>query len=86
MYCEILRGNWKYGTLSYFKNELAYDIYASVSNHNQTITLKFPILHILGLSRTNESEILYVKLDLQKTSFSNIQPDLIPRHSYILKA
>ncbi len=79
--------NLKDDLIQYFKRELAYDdIYASVTNNNQTITLKFPILRMLGVSNASESEILYVKLDIQKTSFSNTKPDLIPRQSYIIKA
>jgi predicted nucleotidyltransferase component of viral defense system len=84
---EIDISSLKEDLISYFKTELAYDrLYASLTNNNQTITLKFPVLRDLGLANQSESDLLYIKLDIQKSPFFNITTDLVPRKNYVIKA
>lgn len=84
---EIDINSLKEDLILYFRTELAYDkLYVSVTNNNQTITLKFPVLKELGLANQSESDLLYIKLDIQKSPFSNITTDLIPRKNYVIKS
>ncbi len=69
----------------FFKNQLAYDnLNVSITNHNNTITLKFPILHELGITSENESDLLYVKIDLQKVGYSNPRTEFIAIRNYVI--
>ncbi len=60
----------------YFKKRLQYKkIKISLKQRGQQILLKFPVLQKLGLAKANESNLLYVKLDLSKNSskFFNLE-------------
>ncbi|MDP4011057.1 MAG: nucleotidyl transferase AbiEii/AbiGii toxin family protein [Candidatus Roizmanbacteria bacterium] len=49
----------------YFKSMLKYpDVNISIKQQGKQILLKFPILREVGISGPNESEMLYVKIDL----------------------
>ncbi|HRX43845.1 MAG TPA: nucleotidyl transferase AbiEii/AbiGii toxin family protein [Candidatus Dojkabacteria bacterium] len=53
--------------LEYFKKKYKVSkVYGSVKQSGKQILLKFPLLKELDLVSENESEVLYLKLDLQK--------------------
>jgi len=51
----------------YFEKKLQYrQIKLSLKQRGGQIILKFPVLYLLGLASGNESDLLYVKLDLSR--------------------
>lgn len=51
----------------YFEQNLQYkQIKLAIKQRGEQIILKFPVLHSLGLASGQESDLLYVKLDLSK--------------------
>lgn len=51
----------------YFKKKYKFnEIKLAIKQHANQILLKFPVLHKLGLTKDNESNLLYVKLDFLK--------------------
>jgi predicted nucleotidyltransferase component of viral defense system len=53
--------------LDYFKKKYKVsEVYSSIKQKGQQILLKFPLLKELDLVSESESEVLYLKLDLQK--------------------
>jgi predicted nucleotidyltransferase component of viral defense system len=53
------------GISDYFKSRLSFDqVRASLKQRGEQIILKFPVLKSLGIARGQESDLLYVKLDL----------------------
>jgi len=61
---------------TYFKKQYKYSqIKLALKQRGNQIILKFPVLHGLGLAKKNESDLLYVKLDLSKnpSKFFNLQ-------------
>ncbi|PIR42267.1 hypothetical protein CO058_03220 [candidate division WWE3 bacterium CG_4_9_14_0_2_um_filter_35_11] len=50
---------------TYFKSSLKYpELKVSIKQHGKQILLKFPILRLVGIAGPNESEMLYIKIDL----------------------
>ena len=53
------------GIIDYFKSRLSFDqVRASLKQRGEQIILKFPVLKSLGIAKGQESDLLYVKLDL----------------------
>lgn len=49
----------------YFKSSLKYsELTISIKQHGKQILLKFPILRKIGFAEANESEMLYIKIDV----------------------
>jgi hypothetical protein len=56
-----------YGLEEYFKKHYKFnEIELAVKQRGNQVVLKFPVLHKLGLAKSNESNLLYVKLDFLK--------------------
>ncbi len=52
----------------YFKNKMKYsDLSISIKQRGRQLLLKFPCLHQLGLASKSDSNLLYIKIDLEKS-------------------
>jgi hypothetical protein len=73
--------------LIFFERDLFYNkLNISITNRGKTLTLKFPILHFLGLANKSESDFLYVKIDIQKSTDDNPDIDLIPYKNFVIRS
>lgn len=63
----------------YFKKKLQYsDLEINIKGKGEKIYLKFPILKFLKLSKLNESNKLYVKIEIEKVSKAPFKLEKMP--------
>lgn len=56
----------------FFNERLNYKyLNISIKQQGRQILLKFPVLKALGLANTNESDLLYIKCDLENINYNN---------------
>lgn len=66
-------------TVKYFKQTYMYDkLEYSISGQYEKIYFKFPVLKELGLAEDNDSDKLYVKLEISDSVSGAYQTDLTP--------
>ncbi len=67
----------------YFEKKLQYKkIKLALKQKSGQILLKFPVLHSLGLADQQESDLLYVKLDLSKNPSSHFDLQITSKSIY----
>lgn len=63
--------------INYFKKDLGFSALEAKSGRER-LYLKFPVLRSLGVSRQNESDKLYVKIELSRVKKCNFKTELQP--------
>jgi len=65
----------------YFKKDLLFDVKVKVQGKKR-IYLKFAVLKELGIANESESDLLYVKIEPEKTSFTEPAVEIQPIFQY----
>lgn len=67
----------------YFEKQLKYrQVKLNLKQRGKQIILKFPVLHALGLADSQESDLLYIKLDLSKNPSSHFNLQITAKSLY----
>ena len=71
------------GLKSFFQKKYKYEgLTSSIKQGGEQLLLKFPVLQRLGLSTGNETDLLYVKIDLTKIPSDNYSTDMTSKNKY----
>ena len=67
----------------YFEKQLKYrQVKLNLKQRGEQIILKFPVLHALSLASKQESDLLYIKLDLSKNPSSHFELQITTKSIY----
>jgi len=66
---------------AYFQKEMLFEMQVKVQG-GKRIYLKFPILKKLGIANASESDLLYVKVELEKSGFIKPEIEIQPIFKY----